>query len=404
MSEQSAGVRVEVASVTDRGLSQKRPLNEDSMLVDAERGIFAVADGVGGAQAGEVASQTAVEVLGEAFRHHKDGDDIEDLMEIAIQRANASIYQMSHEQRQLSMMATTIVALHLDGHQATIGHVGDSRLYRLTPGGRLERETEDHSVVEEEVRAGRMSPSRTASHPAATSSSRARAEQAAKSTEDAGSRDARSPELLRRITRPSPEELRAIWRRRDAGRACAEMKRAASSAARRISHGRPSASALSHRGARNLRPTRRTHATDERTARASAGTKRSTSLGSTATSSDAVKGACPGDMTDTHARRGRHSKLRTTGELAADHSPAHGAAAQTAGATARSPTSARVLWRSCSINRVGGRVSGGMRYQQNQSNARASRQRGGGESARRFRLTTATRRPRATELNDTTRD
>ena len=173
MSEQPATVRVEVASVTDRGLSQKRPLNEDSMLVDAERGIFAVADGVGGAQAGEVASQTAVEVLGEAFRHHKDGDDIEDLMEIAIQRANASIYQMSHEQRQLSMMATTIVALHLDGRQATIGHVGDSRLYRLTPEGRLERETEDHSVVEEEVRAGRMSPEQALNHPSRNVISRA---------------------------------------------------------------------------------------------------------------------------------------------------------------------------------------------------------------------------------------
>jgi protein phosphatase len=173
MSDPQARVRVEIASVTDRGLSQKRPLNEDSMLVDEERGIFAVADGVGGAQAGEVASQTAVEVLGEAFRHHRDGDDIEDLMEIAIQRANASIYQMSHEQRQLSMMATTIVALHLDGRRATIGHVGDSRLYRLRPDGRLERETEDHSVVEEEVRAGRMSPEQAANHPSRNVISRA---------------------------------------------------------------------------------------------------------------------------------------------------------------------------------------------------------------------------------------
>lgn len=173
MSERQTDSKVEVASVTDRGLSQKRPLNEDSLLIDAERGIFAVADGVGGAQAGEVASQTAVEVLGEAFRHHKEGDDIEDLMEIAIQRANASIYQMSHEQRQLSMMATTLVALHLDGQRATIGHVGDSRLYRLTPDGRLQRETEDHSVVEEEVRAGRMSPEQAAHHPSRNVISRA---------------------------------------------------------------------------------------------------------------------------------------------------------------------------------------------------------------------------------------
>ncbi|MCA1556178.1 MAG: Stp1/IreP family PP2C-type Ser/Thr phosphatase, partial [Acidobacteria bacterium] len=173
MSEQPAELRVEVASVTDRGLSQKRPLNEDSMLVDAERRIFAVADGVGGAQAGEVASQTAVEVLSEAFRHHQKGDDIEDLMEIAIQRANASIYHMSHEQRQLSMMATTLVALHLDGHQATIGHVGDSRLYRLKPDGQMQQETEDHSVVEEEVRAGRMSPEQAVNHPSRNVISRA---------------------------------------------------------------------------------------------------------------------------------------------------------------------------------------------------------------------------------------
>src|ERR671917_1753478 len=173
MTEPSATIRVEVASVTDRGMNEKRPLNEDSMLEDREHGVFAVADGVGGAEAGEVASETAVEVLQQAFTHQQEGDDIEDLMEIAIQRANASIFQMSHEQRQLSMMATTVVALHLDGRQATIGHVGDSRLYRLTPDGRLERETEDHSVVEEEVRAGRMSPEQALNHPSRNVISRA---------------------------------------------------------------------------------------------------------------------------------------------------------------------------------------------------------------------------------------
>jgi len=173
MSTQPSELKLEFASVTDRGLSQKRPLNEDSMLVDGERRIFVVADGVGGAQAGEVASQTAVKVLGEAFRDHQDGDDIEDLMELAIQRANAAIYQMSHEQQQLSMMATTIVALHLDGRQATIGHVGDSRIYRLTPEGQLRRETDDHSVVEEEVRAGRMSAEQAAHHPSRNVISRA---------------------------------------------------------------------------------------------------------------------------------------------------------------------------------------------------------------------------------------
>jgi protein phosphatase len=148
-------------------------LNEDSFLSDSERGIFSVADGVGGAEAGEVASQTAIEVLDEAFRHRLDGADIEDLMELAIQRANQSIHQMAQEHAKFSMMATTIVALHLKGNVATIGHVGDSRLYRLTPSGQLLRETEDHSVVEEEVRAGRMTPEQAASHPSKNVISRA---------------------------------------------------------------------------------------------------------------------------------------------------------------------------------------------------------------------------------------
>lgn len=164
---------VKSAAVTDRGLNKKRPLNEDSFLADSERGIFSVADGVGGAEAGEVASQTAIEVLDEAFRHHPDGTDIEDLMELAIQRANASIHQMSQDHAKFSMMATTIVALHIDGNIATIGHVGDSRLYRLTPEGQLVRETDDHSVVEEEVRAGRMTAEQAANHPSKNVISRA---------------------------------------------------------------------------------------------------------------------------------------------------------------------------------------------------------------------------------------
>jgi protein phosphatase len=161
------------STVTDRGLNEKRPLNEDSFLADSDRGIFSVADGVGGAEAGEVASQTAIEVLDEAFRHHEDGADTEDLMELAIQRANASIHQMAQDHAKFSMMATTIVALHVKDNIATIGHVGDSRLYRLTPAGQLIRETMDHSVVEEEVRAGRMTAEQAANHPSKNVISRA---------------------------------------------------------------------------------------------------------------------------------------------------------------------------------------------------------------------------------------
>jgi protein phosphatase len=174
MSAPTPADKIHVGSISDRGLSEKRPMNEDSFLADAGRGIFVVADGVGGADAGEVASQKAVDVLNDAFRHKfADGEDVEDLMELAIQRANSAIHQMAKEHPRFSMIATTVVALHLDGRRATIGHVGDSRLYRLNPEGKLLRETDDHSIVEEEVRAGRMTPEQAANHPSKNVISRA---------------------------------------------------------------------------------------------------------------------------------------------------------------------------------------------------------------------------------------
>ncbi len=161
------------AAVSDRGLSEKRPQNEDSFLEMKNLGLFAVADGVGGAQAGDVASQMAMEILGEAFVNLRENGDAEEMMRIAIERANSAIYQMSNDLPQLSTMATTVVALHLSGNIATIGHVGDSRLYRLDGKGSLYRETQDHSVVEEEVRAGRMTAAQAANHPSRNVISRA---------------------------------------------------------------------------------------------------------------------------------------------------------------------------------------------------------------------------------------
>jgi serine/threonine protein phosphatase PrpC len=158
-------VRLTSAAISDKGLSDKRPVNEDSFLQMPQCGLFAVADGVGGAQAGDLASQTAIEILQEAFANPPRNIDTEELLEIAIARANESIFQLSQELPQLEMMATTIVALHIEGNIATIGHAGDSRLYRLDPHGNIYRETNDHSVVEEEVRAGRMTASQAAHHP-----------------------------------------------------------------------------------------------------------------------------------------------------------------------------------------------------------------------------------------------
>lgn len=165
--------RITSAAVSDRGLSEKRPQNEDSYLEMEKCGVYAVADGVGGAQAGEVASQMAMEVLAEAFTNRHEGDDAEKVMLAAIERANAAIHQMAQELPQLANMATTIVALYLDGNIATIGHVGDSRLYRVDRNGGLYPETADHSVVAEEVRAGRMTAEQAENHPSRNIISRA---------------------------------------------------------------------------------------------------------------------------------------------------------------------------------------------------------------------------------------
>ncbi|MCO6509313.1 MAG: protein phosphatase 2C domain-containing protein [Aridibacter famidurans] len=166
-------LQISSASISDRGLSEKRPQNEDSYLELRESGLFAVADGVGGAQAGDVASQMAMEILAEAFINLQEDGDAESRMRQAIERANSAIFQMSHDLAQLSSMATTVVALHINGNIATVGHVGDSRLYKLDPFGELTQETLDHSVVEEEVRAGRMSPEEAAIHPSRNVISRA---------------------------------------------------------------------------------------------------------------------------------------------------------------------------------------------------------------------------------------
>lgn len=161
----SEPLKVKSAAVSDRGLSEKRPQNEDSYLEMASSGIFAVADGVGGAQAGEVASQMAMEIVGEAFANFRAGADAETVMRTAFERANTAIFQMARDLPQLTNMATTVVALHLEGNIATIGHVGDSRLYRVDADGSLFRETDDHSVVADEVRAGRMTEEQAENHP-----------------------------------------------------------------------------------------------------------------------------------------------------------------------------------------------------------------------------------------------
>jgi len=145
------------AVVTDTGRRRRR--NEDSYV--CEPPLFAVADGMGGAQAGEVASRLAAAVLEEA-----NGDELreERIVEL-IQEANRRVFQRSSEDPAASGMGTTMtVAVTGRAGTVSIGHVGDSRAYRVR-AGRLEQLTKDHSLVGELMRSGKLSPEEAETHP-----------------------------------------------------------------------------------------------------------------------------------------------------------------------------------------------------------------------------------------------
>ena len=147
---------VEKAALSDVG--RQRQGNEDSYLERSP--LFVVADGMGGARAGEVASKIAVEQFDE---EDVDGPPEEQLAEVA-RAANRHIHKMAQEDSQYAGMGTTFTAALFGGREVTVGHVGDSRLYRLREG-ELERLTHDHSLVEEFVRQGKLTPEEAEVHP-----------------------------------------------------------------------------------------------------------------------------------------------------------------------------------------------------------------------------------------------
>ena len=148
----------EHAERTDTG--RQRRANEDAYHARAP--LFAVADGMGGAQAGEVASATAVEALSGGL---PDGaGTVEQRLARAVQDANERIHALSVADEDRAGMGTTLTAAYVGEAEVTIVHVGDSRCYRWR-GGELERLTTDHSLVEELVRQGRLSPEEAEEHP-----------------------------------------------------------------------------------------------------------------------------------------------------------------------------------------------------------------------------------------------
>src|SRR5690242_3058087 len=145
------------ASVTDTG--RRRRHNEDAYV--CEPPLFAVADGMGGAQAGEIASRLAAASLSDGPGGSGSG---EERVAALIQEANRRIYERSSEDKAVSGMGTTMtVALAEDGTVA-FGHVGDSRAYLIRDRA-LEQLTEDHSLVAELVRSGKLSPEEAEIHP-----------------------------------------------------------------------------------------------------------------------------------------------------------------------------------------------------------------------------------------------
>ena len=153
----TAVVRYTAAALTDRG--RKRPTNEDAFGLSVEHGVYVVCDGMGGAAAGEIASSIAVD---EILRHLATGQaadaPLAGLAEKAVCAANEAVYTRAQRNHRLNGMGTTLVALVVEERRAWVFNVGDSRAYRLR-NGRLEQITLDHSLVEEQVRMGRMTQS-----------------------------------------------------------------------------------------------------------------------------------------------------------------------------------------------------------------------------------------------------
>lgn len=150
---------ISVVSVSDVGLV--RALNEDAVASDLTHGLVMLADGMGGYKSGEVASQMAMLVTTAAFAEllHAQGDaqalSVSEMLQKAVQRANEAIINTSQEYAACEGMGTTFVGGVFIDNTIVVGHVGDSRMYRLR-GNALLQLTEDHSLLQERINAGQI--------------------------------------------------------------------------------------------------------------------------------------------------------------------------------------------------------------------------------------------------------
>lgn len=146
-------VRIRSFATTDIGM--KRKVNQDAFLKDDSLGLYVVADGMGGHRGGEVASQLAVEVI-QGFARENSSLGGRDILDKGINLSCQAIFKQSQENQELSGMGTTVLALLIQNDVVFVGQVGDSRAYLLNANG-IWQITEDHSLLNEELRAGRLS-------------------------------------------------------------------------------------------------------------------------------------------------------------------------------------------------------------------------------------------------------
>jgi len=147
-------MKLQVCAKTDIGLSRSN--NEDRYFVDEQRGLFIVADGMGGHAAGEVASQIAVETVCQVL-HSVDKTNPQQQLKQAVTEANLAVRQAAKVNPSLNGMGTTLSIILLQQQQGYLAHIGDSRIYRLR-NQKLQQLSDDHSLVGEQLRQGTITP------------------------------------------------------------------------------------------------------------------------------------------------------------------------------------------------------------------------------------------------------
>lgn len=164
------GTRVKALSAGLTDVGRKRNHNEDSFLVDEELQLFVVADGMGGHAGGGTASRLAVETIDREMRAARGAPDnpfsqttplqdslLPEYLRSAVEKACFEIFKAAQEDPRLAGMGTTTIALCVHGEHALFAHVGDSRAY-LVRGDLIQQISEDHSLVNEQIKAGMITP------------------------------------------------------------------------------------------------------------------------------------------------------------------------------------------------------------------------------------------------------